>query len=71
VSCFAWAGDTLEQIERVTGGKLLWWPDGSLLQRWGRNAVELLLLCLLELFAISVADPRVGYTPCGTWEEQR
>jgi hypothetical protein len=33
----------------VTGGKLLWWPDGSLLQRWGRSMIELLLLCLLEL----------------------
>jgi hypothetical protein len=32
-----------------TGGKLLWWSDGSLLQWWGRSTVELLLLCLLEL----------------------
>jgi hypothetical protein len=35
--------------EKVTGGKLLWWPDGSLLHRWGKSMVELLLLCLLEL----------------------
>jgi hypothetical protein len=34
---------------KVTGGKLLWWHDGSLLQRWGRSTVELLLLCLLKL----------------------
>jgi hypothetical protein len=34
---------------KVAGGKLLWWPDGSLLQRWGRGAVELLLLRLLLL----------------------
>jgi hypothetical protein len=33
---------------KVAGGKLLWWPDGSLLQWWGRGMVELLLL-LLEL----------------------
>jgi hypothetical protein len=35
--------------EKVTQGKLLWWPDGSLLQLWGRSTVELLLSCLLEL----------------------
>jgi hypothetical protein len=33
---------------KVAGGKLLWWPDGSLLWRWSRGTVELLLL-LLEL----------------------
>jgi hypothetical protein len=30
------------------GGKLLWWPDGSLLWRWSRGTVELLLLLLLR-----------------------
>jgi hypothetical protein len=33
---------------KVAGGKLLWWPDGSLLRQWSRGTVELLLL-LLEL----------------------
>jgi hypothetical protein len=33
---------------KVVGTKLLWWPDGSLLQRWSRSMVEQLLL-LLEL----------------------
>jgi hypothetical protein len=34
---------------KVAGGKLPWWPDGSLLRRWCRGTVELLLLLLLEL----------------------
>jgi hypothetical protein len=34
---------------KVAGGKLLWWPDGSLLQRWSSNTVELLLLLLRPL----------------------
>jgi hypothetical protein len=34
---------------KVAGGKLLWWPDGSLLQWWSRGTVELLLLRLLLL----------------------
>jgi hypothetical protein len=44
---------------KVAGGKLLWRPDGSLLWRWGRSMVELLLLLLrlklsrLELWAIA------------------
>jgi hypothetical protein len=47
---------------KVAGRKLLWWPDGSLLWRWGRSMVELLLLLLrllllelsrLELWAIT------------------
>jgi hypothetical protein len=42
---------------KVAGGKLLWWPDGSLLRRWGRGTVQLLLLLLelsrLELWAIT------------------
>jgi hypothetical protein len=33
---------------KVAGGKLLWWLDGSLLQRWSRGTVELLLLLLLR-----------------------
>jgi hypothetical protein len=32
---------------KVAGGKLLWWPDGSLLRWWGRSMVKLLLLVLL------------------------
>jgi hypothetical protein len=24
---------------KLTGGKLLWWPDGSQVQRWARSAV--------------------------------
>jgi hypothetical protein len=64
---------------KVAGGKLLWWPDGSLLQRWSRGIVELRLLLLelprLELWVmapnsavvvVNVADPQVWYTPCGT-----
>jgi hypothetical protein len=42
---------------KVAGGKLLWWPDGSLLWRWSRGTVELLLLLLelprLELWAMA------------------
>jgi hypothetical protein len=37
---------------KVAGGKLLWWPNGSLLRWWSRSTVELLLLELpwLELW---------------------
>jgi hypothetical protein len=42
---------------KVTGGKLLWWPDVCLLQWWGSSIVKLLLLLLelpwLELWAIA------------------
>jgi hypothetical protein len=40
---------------KVAGGKLLWWLDGSLLQRWSRGTIELLLLELprLELWAMA------------------
>jgi hypothetical protein len=34
---------------KVTGRKLLWWPDGSLLRWWSRGTIELLLLLLLLL----------------------
>jgi hypothetical protein len=34
---------------KAAGGKLLWWPDCSLLRQWGRGMVELLLLHLLLL----------------------
>jgi hypothetical protein len=34
---------------KVAGEKLLCWLDGSLLRRWSRATVELLLLLLLEL----------------------
>jgi hypothetical protein len=36
----------------VAGGKLLWWPDGSLLRWWDRGTVELLLLLLLRLLLL-------------------
>jgi hypothetical protein len=32
---------------KVASGKLVWWPDGSLLQQWSRGMVELPLLLLL------------------------
>jgi hypothetical protein len=35
------------EARKVTVGSLLWWPDCILLWRWGRSAVELLLLLLL------------------------
>jgi hypothetical protein len=34
---------------KVASRKLLWWPDGGLLQRQSRSTVELLLLLLLRL----------------------
>jgi hypothetical protein len=37
---------------KAAGGKLLWWPDCSRLQRWGRGTVELLLLLLLWLLLL-------------------
>jgi hypothetical protein len=41
---------------KVVGGKLLWWHNGSLLWRWCRGTIKLLLLLLelprLELWAI-------------------
>jgi hypothetical protein len=39
----------------VAGGKLLWWPDGSLLWRWSRGMVELLLLLLLRLLLLELS----------------
>jgi hypothetical protein len=44
---------TVESWE-VAGGKLLWWPDGSLLQQWSRGIVELLLLLLLQLLLLEL-----------------
>jgi hypothetical protein len=40
---------------KVTGGKLLWWPDGSLLRRWSRGMVELLLLLVLRLLLLELS----------------
>jgi hypothetical protein len=37
---------------KVAGGKLLWWPDGSLLWRRCRGTVELLLLLLQRLLLL-------------------
>jgi hypothetical protein len=37
---------------KVAGGKLLWWPDGSLLRWWSRSTVELLLLLRLLLLEL-------------------
>jgi hypothetical protein len=39
---------------KVVGGKLLWWPDGSLLRWWSRGTVELLLLLLLWLLLLEL-----------------
>jgi hypothetical protein len=39
---------------KVTGQKLLWWPDGSLLRWWSRGTVELLLLLLLRLLLLEL-----------------
>jgi hypothetical protein len=32
---------------KVDGGELLWWPEDSLLWRWSRGTVELLMRLLL------------------------
>jgi hypothetical protein len=37
---------------KVANGKLLWWPDGSLLQQWSSGTVELLFLLLLWLLLL-------------------
>jgi hypothetical protein len=37
---------------KVASGKLLWWPDGSLLRWWSRGMVELLLLLRLLLLEL-------------------
>jgi hypothetical protein len=37
---------------KVASGKLMWWSDGSLLQRWSRGTIELLLLLLLLLLEL-------------------
>jgi hypothetical protein len=39
---------------KVAGGKLLWWPDVSLLRWWSRGTVELLLLLLLRLLLLKL-----------------
>jgi hypothetical protein len=39
---------------KVAGGKLLWLPNGSLLWRWSRGTVELLLLLLLRLLPLEL-----------------
>jgi hypothetical protein len=46
----------LPEVEawKVAGRKLLWWPGGSLLWRWGRSIVELLLLLLLRLLLLKL-----------------
>jgi hypothetical protein len=44
---------TVEAWE-VVGRKLLWWPDGSLLRRWCRGTIELLLLPLLWLLLLEL-----------------
>jgi hypothetical protein len=49
---------TIVEAWNVAGGKLLWWPDGSLLRCWSRGMVEPLLLLLelsqLELWAMGL-----------------
>jgi hypothetical protein len=44
------------EASKVAGGKLLWWPDGSLLRRWGRGTIELLLLLLLWLLLLELSQ---------------
>jgi hypothetical protein len=39
---------------KVAGGELLWWSNGSLLQRWSRGTIELLLLLLLWLLLLEL-----------------
>jgi hypothetical protein len=46
---------------KVAGRKLLWWPDGSLLRRWSRGTVKLLLLLLLWLLLLEL--PRLELWP--------
>jgi hypothetical protein len=41
---------------KVAGGKLLWLPGGSLLWRWGRGTMELLLLLLLWLLLLKLSQ---------------
>jgi hypothetical protein len=45
---------TVVEAWKVAGEKLLWWPDGSLLRRWSRGTVELLLLMLLRLLLLEL-----------------
>jgi hypothetical protein len=63
------------------GGSLLWQWGGSIVEPL-LLLLQLLLLKLpwLEIYAIApntaivvvdAADPQVGYTPSGTWEEHR
>jgi hypothetical protein len=40
---------------KVAGGKPLWWPNGSLLWRWSRGTVELLLFLLLQLLLLELS----------------
>jgi hypothetical protein len=39
---------------KAAGGKLLWWTDGSLMRRWSRGTIELLLLLLLRLLLLEL-----------------
>jgi hypothetical protein len=39
---------------KVAGGKVLWLPNGSLLWRWSRGMIELLLLLLLRLLPLEL-----------------
>jgi hypothetical protein len=41
---------------KVASGKLLRWPDGSLLRQWCRGTVELLLLLLLWLLLLELSQ---------------
>jgi hypothetical protein len=41
---------------KVAGGKLMWWPDGSLLRWWSRSTVELLLLLRLLLLELPLLE---------------
>jgi hypothetical protein len=57
VNYFAWAGEVSHlfaiEAHKVATWDLLWWLDYSLLWRWSRSMVELLLLLLwLELLLL-------------------
>jgi hypothetical protein len=42
------------EAQKVAGRRLLWWPGCSLLRRWSRSTVELLLLLWLLLLQLEL-----------------
>jgi hypothetical protein len=47
---------------KVAGGKLLWWPNASLLRQWSRGMIELLML-LLWLLLLELSRLEFWATP--------